>query len=163
MSDLTKERIQQIWDYELISAWDEKGRVKMWKVIYKFICRVKGDYALKDVSFQDTEDYLSSLGLKRCLDVDHYLDQYVFRAWTVDVIGFIHARCEKLSMALMNGEPKPLILMDIDSYRWTKRNVAGTKKQRKESRAKSTARKVSQGTAFVSARKLSSDNWDKVS
>lgn len=161
--ELTKERIQQIWDYELISAWNEKGSIKMWRVVHDFVCRIRGDYKVGTVSFEDTADYLSSLDLKRCLDVDHYLDEYVFRSWTVDVIGFIHARCEKLSMDLMSDEPKPLILMNIDSYKWTKRSVQGTKEQKKHSRAKSTAKKVAQGTAFVSARKLSSDNWDKVS
>ena len=62
MTELTKERIQQIWDYELINGWDEKGYYKMWKVVHKFICRVKGEHEIGDVSFEDTEDYLVSLG-----------------------------------------------------------------------------------------------------
>ena len=42
--ELTKERIQQIWDYELIRAWDEKGRKKMWMVVHNFMCKVKGQH-----------------------------------------------------------------------------------------------------------------------
>ena len=161
--ELTKERIQQIWDYELISAWDEKGYVKMWKVVHRFMCKVKGDHKLGSVSFEDTEDYLVSLGLKRCLDVNHKLGYHVFQAWKTDVIGFIHARCESLSVALMDGEPKPLILIDINSYKWTKKSATGSREAKRFSSQKSYEKKVRKATKFVSARKLSSDNWDKVS
>ncbi len=163
MKELSKERIQQIWDYELISAWDEKGWGKMWKVVHKFMCRVKGEHELGSVGFEDAEDYLVSLGLKRCLDINHSLGHHVFQSWKSDVIGFIHFRCESLSNALMDGEPKPLILIDIDSYKWTKRSATGSKKQSRESSKRSYAKKVKQATVFVKARRLSSDNWDKVS
>ena len=119
MKELTKERIQQIWDCELISAWDEGGGRKMWYVVHKFMCKVKGEHKIGDVSFEDAEDYLVSLNLQRCLDIDHALGHHVFRAYRTDVIGFIHARSESLSLALMDGESKPIILMGINEYKWT--------------------------------------------
>ena len=159
--ELTKERMQQIWDYELIRAWDEKGRKKMWMVVHNFMCKVKGQHEVGSVSFEDTEDYLVSLGLKRCLDIDHTKGYHVFCAWRTDVIGFVHSRCEELSLALMDDDAiKPLILMDIDSYKWTKSNARASAKFNSE---KSRDKKVNQQTKTIKARDLDGrSNWSKV-
>ena len=132
MIELTKERIQQIWDYELIKGWDENGKCKMWRVVHSFMCRIKGDHEVGSVSFEDTEDYLVSLELKRCLDINHQLGYHVFRAWRTDVIGFIHARCEKMSLDLINEVPKPVILIDINKYKWTKKDTNSAAKHRRK-------------------------------
>ena len=122
MTELSKKRIQQMWDYELISLWDEKGNNKMGRVVSNFVKRIrpekKEDY--RNISASDVIDFLSSLGLKRCLDLDHKQGFTDFFPLNTDVIGFIHGRCEKLSMDLINGGIKPLILMDIDNYKWKK-------------------------------------------
>tara|TARA_R100000541_G_scaffold57727_1_gene68110 strand:+ start:407 stop:892 length:486 start_codon:yes stop_codon:yes gene_type:complete len=141
MSDLTKERIQQIWDYELISAWDEKGNNKIWKVADNFLKRVKPELAYPNSSFDAVEDYLLGLNLKRCLDIDPFYDTKVFRSWKSDVIGFVHGRSLSLSNALMDGEPKPLILIGINSYKWTKKNArASARFRQKQSYIKKTER-----------------------
>ena len=159
MEELTKERIQQIWDYELIKGWEERGKYKMWKVVHEFIKRVKGDNSF-DVGFDDLEDYLVSLNLKRCLDIDHQYDQHVFRAWKTDVIGFIHARSESLSMALINDEPKPLILLDIDSYKWTKKNTRASARYRQK---QNYIKKSDRATIKIKARSLSKKHdWETV-
>jgi len=144
MIKLSNERIQQIWDHELISAWDERGRTKMWEVINNFVNRVhpKGR---EGASFQDLIDYLVHLNLKRCLDVDHRIDDYTFKAWQQDVIGFIAARSKGLSDELMSGTPKPLILISIDDYKFKRLNVTrGIKEATKIRRAivKSKAEKT---------------------
>ena len=157
---LTKERIQQIWDYELISAWDEKGKNKMWKVVHKFICRIRGDHKLGDVGFEDSEDYLVSLGLKRCLDIDHKVGHHVFKAWRTDVIGFIHARSEGLSMDLINEIDKPLILIDINSYKWIKKDTNSASKIKAKQRYEN---KKSKATIKINARSLDDSNWNSVS
>lgn len=155
MENLSKERIQQIWDYELLSAWDEKGYGKMWEVVHKFMCKVKGKHRIGDVSFEDAEDYLVSLELKRCLDIDHTLGYHVFSAWRTDVIGFIHARSELLSMALIDNEPKPLLLLSIDDYKWKKKNARSSARF---SVSKSYYKKVNQGNRTVKARELSKNH-----
>jgi hypothetical protein len=158
--ELAPERIQQIWDYELISGWNESGSIKMWKVVHRFMCKVKGDHNIGDVSFEDTEDYLVSLNLKRCLDIDHQYDCHIFRAYNTDVIGFIHARSEALSMALINGTPKPLVLLDINSYKWKKKNARASARF---GRMKHHQKKVEKGTVIVKARDLAKDgNWETI-
>lgn len=149
--ELTKERIQQIWDFELINAWNERGSVKMWKVVHNFIIKTKGGDPF-EVSFEDKEDYLVSLNLKRCLDINHQYGVHVFHAWKTDVIGFIHARCESLSMALIDGEPKPLVLMSINDYKWTKKNTNAASKFRRKQRAEE---KKDQANLKIKARSLS--------
>ena len=137
MSELTKERIQQIWDYELIKGWDSFT-----------------------IEFSELEDYLISLNLKRCLDVDHRNDTYAFQAWKTDVIGFIHARSESLSMALMDGEPKPLVLLDIDGYKWTKKNTNASARYRQKQRY---IKKSDRAVIKIKARSLSKDHdWNTV-
>ena len=159
MSELSKERIQQIWDYELIKAWDEKGKNKMWKVVFNFMKRVKGIKKIDDVSFEDTEDYLCSLQLRRCLDIDYKKGWHVFRAWRTDVIGFIHARSEPLSMALISGEDKPVILMGIDNYKWIKKDTGAASSFRAKQRAK---RKKDSANIKIRARSLTaSTDWSK--
>jgi len=162
MFGLSGERIQQIWDYELISAWDERGRVKMWLVINRFIDRINPDAKIRafDLPFEDKIDLLDHLELKRCLDIDYKKGIHTFQAFKSDVIGFIHARSEGLSMALINGEMKPLILLDIDSYKWTKSNLhAGAK----ASQSRYYQKKKDKANRVVGARNLSgSHSWDKV-
>jgi len=159
IAELTKQRIQQIWDYELISLWDEKGKNKMWKVVHNFLCKVKGEHKIGDVSFEDAEDYLVSLQLKRCLDINHQLGMHVFRAWKTDVIGFIHARSIGLSMALINEDAKPLILLDISKYKWIKKNTNAAAKFRRNQRSE---KKRDQANLKIRARDLDNNNWDKV-
>lgn len=159
MKELSKERIQQIWDFELISGWDERGYTKMWQVINKFINRVhpKGR---EGASFQDLIDYLVYLNLKRCLDVDHKLEVHTFQAWKQDVLGFILARCEELSDDLLNETPKPLILIGIDAYKFKKLDVHSNLKH---SSRKSYAKKKDKANIKVRARSLSKNHdWGTV-
>ena len=160
MSNLSKERIQQIWDYELISAWDEKGRVKMWKVIHKFLNRVhpNGPTELGDVGFEDAIDYLVHLELKRCLDIDHRLGIHTFQSFKQDVIGFILARCERLSNDLINNVPKPLILLDIANYKFKKLDITSNSKNTYEKRKEQNK---TNAHVKVKARSLSG-NWNTV-
>tara|TARA_R110000851_G_C12803370_1_gene537696 strand:- start:71 stop:562 length:492 start_codon:yes stop_codon:yes gene_type:complete len=137
MKELSKQRIQQMWDYELINLWDEMGKNKMSKVVSNFVKRIRPERSdsYSEVGIRDVIDFLSSLGLKRCLDVDHKQGFTDFFPLNTDVIGFIHGRCEKLSMDLINGGVKPLILMDIDNYNWKRvdlhRNDRTTRKRRR--------------------------------
>ncbi len=161
MSELTKERIQQVWDYELISAWDEKGKNKFWMVVKNFICRVSPEKEVNyfDAGASQTIDFLSSLGLKRCLDVNHKTGMDCTWALKSDVIGFIHGRCESLSMDLINEVPKPLILLDINKYKWIKRDVNhnnSTTSKRRHEKLKDKA------NLKIKARSLSG-GWDTFS
>jgi hypothetical protein len=162
MGRLSKERMQQIWDYELISAWDEKGKNKMWLVIKNFICRINPEKTENyfKVDFVDIVDFLSSTGISRCLDVDHKTGIYGTHAFKSDVIGFIHGRCEKLSMDLINGEPKPLILLGINNYNWIKRDLNHNTKR---SRKRRYAKVKSQSLLNVKARDLTDKNWGTIS
>ena len=125
MTQLSKKRIQQIWDYELINHWDEFGRNKMWMVVKSFICRIypEKEENYFDAEFDEVVDCLSSLGIKRCLDVNHVTGFYEFHSFNRDVIGFIHGRCDKLSMDLINSVPKPIILLSMNDYKWIKSNM----------------------------------------
>lgn len=159
---LSKERIQQMWDYELISSWNETGSIRMWKVIHNFICKVHplGSHDMGDVSFEDTVDYLSSLDLQRCLDVNHLTGFYEFRSWSTDVIGFIQGRCEKLSMDLINDIPKPIILLSISDYRWVKKDLNSNNKNTYKKRR---AKLKDQTNKEVKARSLSKKHdWSTV-
>ncbi len=160
MSELTKERIQQIWDYELINSWDERGRNKVWKMVDNFLKRVKPELAYPKSSFDVIEDYLLGLNLKRCLDVDPSYNVKVFRSWRVDVIGFIHGRSKGLSNALINDVPKPLILIDINSYKWIKKNARASARYRQKQRYD---KKSAKGTVEIKARELSKkSDWKTV-
>jgi len=161
MADLTNERIQQIWDYELISSWDEEGKNKMWMVFKNFICRLHPEREINyfDTPFSDVVDYLSSLNLKRCLDVNHVTGIYDTYAIKTDVIGFIHGRCEKLSMDLISGELKPIILMDINSYNWIKRDLNHNSKNASKKRR---AALKDQANLKVRARELGGNHDWKV-
>ena len=156
--ELSKERIQQIWDYELIKAWDEKGHGKMWHVVNNFMLKVKGTNPF-EVEISDINDFLEHFDLKRCLDVDRH-GIHSFNGWRTDVIGFVHARCESLSLALMSGEPKPLLLIDINNYKWIKQNG---KAAQKFSAMKSRKKKQAQSVKKVRARSLSKNSaWQVV-
>jgi hypothetical protein len=159
MSKLSKERIQQIWDYELISAWDEKGYTKMWKVINNFINKVHPQ-GREGASFTDLIDYLVHLNLKRCLDVDHKTGVHTFQCFKQDVLGFIVARCEALSDDLFSGIPKPIILVGINEYKFKKLDVhAGSKAASKRRYAK----KKDQADLKVRARSLSGKHdWNTI-
>jgi hypothetical protein len=161
MKKITKERMQQIWDHELISAWDEKGKNKMWMVIKKFICRVypEKEAGYFDAGFANIVDLLSSMGIKRCLDSNHVTGIDATYCWNTDVIGFIHGRCEGMSMDLINGIDKPLVLLGINDYRWIKRDLNGNRKVTSKKR-----RQKLKATALlkVKARSLDGSNWNTV-
>ncbi len=159
MSELTKERIQQIWDYELINGWDESGKNKMGRVIYHFMKKIEPEIVIYGGDF-NIEDYLVKLNLNRCLDIDRKNDCYIFKAFKTDVIGFIHARCERLSLDLINDMPKPLILLGINDYTWTKKNATAYDSNRRSMRNKTHSDKA---TRTIRARDLTGSNWNKVS
>ncbi len=159
--NLTKERIQQIWDYELISKWDEKGKYKMWHVVHSFMCRVHplGIHKVGDLCFEDSSDYLEHLNLKRCLDIGSD-GEITFQAYTTDVIGFIHARSKALSIALINGEDKPVILLNVNNYKWTKKQSDSARKFRTIQRREKLKNAAN---IKVKARSLSKKHsWDTV-
>ena len=156
--ELTSERIQNIWDYELISAWDEEGKTRVWSVVDKFMARVRPELKRFELGFNETEEYLVSLNLKRCLDIDPAYKTKVFRSFRSDVIGFIHGRCEGLSNALMGGEFKPIILLSINNYKWTKKNTRAASKFRRHQRQQE---KRDSANLVVKARSLSKQHdWE---
>ena len=156
--ELTSERIQNIWDYELISAWDEEGKTRVWSVVDKFMSRVRPELKRFELGFNETEEYLVSLSLKRCLDIDPAYKTKVFRAFKSDVIGFIHGRSEGLSNALMGGELKPIILLSINNYKWIKKNTRAAAKFRRNQRQQE---KRDSANLVVKARSLSKKHdWE---
>ena len=161
MNKMSKERMQQIWDCELLSAWDERGKIRMWKVIKKFICRVFPDKEANyfDTDFTDIVDLLSSTQIRRCLDVNHVTGIDGTWCFNSDVIGFIHGRCEKLSMDLINGVPKPLLLLSINDYKWTKVNLNRNKKRTSK---RAYQKKKDKALIKVKARELTGTNWNTV-
>jgi hypothetical protein len=158
MSELTKDRIQQIWDRCLIGSWDEKGNRKIFHVLYKFLCdvnpaliaKVNGEYAH---SIHEQCEYMVSLNLKRCLDykITKGKKEPFFGALKTDVIGFIHARCEQMSLDLIDGEFPPVVLMNIDSYHWKSIDAAASQVFRRKQRY---AKVVENSTKTVKARSL---------
>ena len=156
--ELTSKRIQDIWDYELISAWDETGKTRIWSVVDNFMSRVRPELKKFELSCQETEGYLVSLNLKRCLDINHELKTKVFRSFRTDVIGFIHGRSEGISNALMSGELKPIILLSINNYKWTKKNTNAAAKFRRTQRQQE---KYDSANLKVKARSLSKKHdWE---
>ena len=134
-----KAKIQRIWDAELIAGWDEEGKTKINSVVFRFLNRIAPEIQKKDchgnfiTPYCEIADLLISLSLRRCLDVNSKGD-LCFQAGRTDVIGFIHARCEKMSMDLINGELKPIVLLNIDSYKWKKVNASASQRFRAKQR-----------------------------
>ena len=160
-------RIQEIWDYELITAWDEKGYNRMGSVLTKFLQRVNPKITEKKdgvflCGISEINEYMVSLNLKRCLDF--YIikgeKHYCFRAFKSDVIGFIHTRCKSMSNALIGGEDKLIVLMSINNYKWTKVNSFASRKFRYEQKK---AENAEQKRIKIHARGLSNTNWNTVS
>lgn len=162
MDRMSRERMQQVWDYELLRAWDDKGRNKVWMVIKAFICKVYPDKEKNyfDTPFKDIIDLLSSTGIRRCLDADHISGIDTTFAFKSDVIGFIHGRCERMSMDLINGVPKPMILLDMGSYKWVKRDLNHNASR---ARKRGYLKLKDQANLKVKARDLSSTKWEVVS
>ncbi len=134
MTELTKDRIQQIWDYELINAWDENGYNKIHHVLIRFLVRAKPNLVNVNgkrvellISWDDLSDVMVRLNLLRCLDINGRTGEVEFRSFKADVIGFIYARSRSISDALVDGTPKPVILLGINDYKWKSRDVGHNK------------------------------------
>lgn len=161
---MNKEQIQNAWDAELISAWDEKGWGKVSYVTTAFLKRVNPEIIKKDSngnfinSFSCVVDYMINLNLNRCLDRNDK-GELTFQSGGRDVIGFIHSHSLKMNMDLMDGIPKPIILLEIKKYKWKKINVCASKsfrlKQRREAKRDS-------GVVTIKARELKNRNWNTV-
>ena len=166
MSELTKSQMQNIWDCELISAWDEKGKIKVGSVLFRFISRVKPAMVeMEDgkflTPFNELEKYIVSLNLKRCLD-RNLSGELCFQAFRSDVIGFIHARCERMSVDLMSGVGKLVVLSRIKDYTWSRQSVRANHRSRVKQRY--AVKKAKAGSIEIKARSLSGKHdWKTVS
>jgi len=111
---------QQIWDKNLLHGWTLDAHIM--RVVVAFLSEVKPELVNDSGRAEEFREFLISLNLKRCLDVQ--AGKPVFIGFG-EARAFIANRCERLNNCLWSGKYTEQELLDsIDAFRWRKHGAA---------------------------------------
>ena len=111
---------QQIWDKNLLHGWTLDAHIM--RVVVAFLSEVKPELVNDSGRAEEFREFLISLNLKRCLDVQE--GKPVFIGYG-GARAFIANRCERLNNCLWSGKYTEQELLDsIDAFRWRKHGAA---------------------------------------